>query len=159
MPRLLLLNAVLLLLCCSIYLGTGFSLVFFQFPLEPRLTVANYQLIFVAPVTAAIHFFTYMTIVMLICGAIMLATEWLSGLRWVPVVVLLAIVVATALTVWVIVPLNNELAAGVTDPARLKVIFHQWANLNRARFALWVIQWAAMAYWFYRLALKARADR
>jgi hypothetical protein len=79
MPRLLLLNDVLLLLCCSIYLGTGFSLVFFQFPLESQLTVANYQLIFVAPVTA--DFFTYMTVVMLICGAIMLATEWLSGLR------------------------------------------------------------------------------
>lgn len=159
MPRLLLLNDVLLLLCCSIYLGTGFSLVFFQFPLEPQLTVANYQLIFVAPVTAATRFFTYMTIVMLICGVIMLATEWLSGLRWVPVVVLVAIVVATALTVWVIIPLNNELAAGVTDAARLKTVFREWADLNRVRFALWVIQWAAMAYWFYRLALKARADR
>jgi hypothetical protein len=159
MPRPLLLNHVLLLLCCSIYLGTGFSLVFFQFPLERQLTVDNYQLIFVSPVTAATHFFTYMTIVMLICGAIMLATEWLSGLRWVPVVVLLAIVAATALTVWVIIPLNNELAAGVADPARLKTVFHEWANLNRVRFALWVIQWAAMAYWFYRLALKARADR
>jgi hypothetical protein len=159
MPRLLLINHVVLLLCCSIYLGTGFSLVFFQFPLEARLTVANYQLIFVAPVTTATHFFTYMTIVMLICGAIMLATEWLSGLRWVPVVVLVAIVVATALTVWVIIPLNNELAAGVTDPLRLKAIFHEWADLNRVRFALWVIQWAAMAYWFYRLALQARADR
>jgi hypothetical protein len=159
MPRLLLVNHVLLLLCCSIYLGTGFSLVFFQFPLETQLTLANYRLIFVEPVIAATHFFTYMTVVMLICGAIMLATEWLSGLRWVPVVVLVAIVVATALTVWVIIPLNNELAAGVTDPARLKAVFHEWANLNRLRFALWVIQWAAMAYWFYRLALKARADQ
>lgn len=159
MPRLLLLNDVLLLLCCSIYLGTGFSLVFFQLPLEPQLTVANYQLIFVEPVTAATRFFTSMTIVMLICGAIMLATEWLSGLRWAPAVVLIAVVVATALTVWVIIPLNNELAAGVTDPARLKTVFHEWANLNRVRFALWTIAWAAIAYWFYRMALKARADR
>jgi MFS superfamily sulfate permease-like transporter len=159
MPRLLLLNHVLLLLCCSIYLGTGFSLVFFQFPLEPQLTVDNYQLIFVAPVMAATHFFTYMTILMLICGLIMLATEWLSGLRWVPVLVLVGIVAATALTVWVIIPLNDELAAGVPDPARLKTVFHEWANLNRVRFALWGIQWATMAYWFYRLALKARANR
>jgi hypothetical protein len=30
---------------------------------------------------------------------------------------------------------------------------------NRVRVALWVIQWAAMAYWFYRMALQARADR
>ena len=159
MPRLLLLNHVVLLLCCSIYLGTGVSLVFFQLPLEPQLTIANYQTIFVAPVTAATHFFTYMTIVMLICAAIMLATEWLSGLRWPPAVVLIAVIAATALTVWVIIPLNNELAAGITDPARLKAIFHEWADLNRVRFALWIIQWAAVAYWFYRLALQARANR
>jgi hypothetical protein len=159
MPRLLLLNHIVLLLCCSIYLGTGVSLVLFQLPLEPQLTVANYYLIFVAPVTAATHFFTYMTIVMLICGLIMLATEWLSGLRWVPVVVLLGIIAATGLTVLVIIPLNDRLAARITDAAELKSVFHEWANLNRIRFALWIIQWTAMAYWFYRLAQLARADR
>lgn len=159
MPRLLVLNHVLLLLCCSIYLGTGFSLVFFQFPIEPNLTVDNYHMIFVEPVTAATRFFTYMTIVMLICAAIMLVTEWFSGLRWVPVVVLLGVIVATVLTMVVIIPLNKELAAGVTDPARLKIVFHDWANMNRVRVSLWAIQWAAMAYWFYRMALQARSDR
>lgn len=159
MPRWLLLNHVLLFLCCSIYLGTGASLVLFQFPLEPKLTVANYHLIFVEPVQNATHFFTYMTIVMLITAIVMLVTEWLSGLRWVPVVVLAAIILATALTIVVIIPLNNELAAGVTDPARLKVVFHRWANLNRIRVLLWVVEWGAMMYWFYRMALKARADR
>jgi MFS superfamily sulfate permease-like transporter len=159
MPRPLVLNHVILLLCCSIYLGTGVSLVFFQFPLESKLTVANYHLMFVEPVTTATHFFTYMTTVMLICAVIMLVTEWLSGLRWVPIVVLLAIILATVLTVVVIIPLNKELAAGVTNPARLKVVFHDWANMNRIRVSLWTIQWAAMAYWFYRMALQARADR
>ncbi len=159
MPRLLLLNHVVLLLCCSIYLGTGISLVFFQLPLEPQLTVGNYQMIFVAPVTAATHFFTFMTILMLICAAIMLATEWLSGLRWPPAVVLIAVIIATALTVWVIIPLNNELAAGIADPVRLKAIFHEWADLNRARCALWAVEWAATAYWFYRMALQARANQ
>lgn len=159
MPRLLLLNHVVLLLCCSIYLGTGVSLVFFQLPLEPQLTVDNYYLAFVPPVTAATHFFTWMTILMLICAVIMLATEWLSGLRWVPVVVLLGVIVATVLTIWVIIPLNDKLAAHITDPAALKAVFHKWADLNRIRFALWVVQWAALAYWFYRLALQARADK
>jgi hypothetical protein len=159
MPRLLVLNHVLLLLFCSIYLGTGVSLIFFQLPLEPKLTVDNYHLMFVEPVTNATRFFTYMTILMLITGVIMLITEWFSGLRWVPVVVLLGVILATVLTMVVIIPLNKELAAGVTDPARLKVVFGQWANMNRVRVALWAIQWAAMAYWFYRMALQARADR
>jgi hypothetical protein len=158
MPRLLALNHVLLLLCCSIYLGTGVSLLLVEFPLEPKLTVTNYYLILVEPVAAATRFFTSMTIVMLACAVIMLATEWFSGLRWVPVVVLLAIILATLLTILVIVPLNKELAAGITDPARLNTVLHQWANVNRVRVSLWAIQWAAMAYWFYRMTLQARAD-
>src|SRR4051812_31234879 len=92
MPRVLLLNHVILFLCCSIYIGTGVSLVFFQFPLEPRLTPDNYYLIFVEPVTNATRFFTVMTIVMLATGAVMLLTEWFTGIRWVPALVLLALI-------------------------------------------------------------------
>lgn len=76
-----------------------------------------------------------------------------------PVVVLLGVILSTALTMIVIIPLNKRLAAHIADPAELKSVFHQWANLNRIRFSLWVVQWAAMAYWFYRMALQARADR
>jgi hypothetical protein len=159
MPRLLLLNHVILLLCASIYLGAGIFLGFFMLPLEPKLTVDNYYMLFVEPVTAATHFFTYMTILMLICGVIMLATEWLSGLRWPPAVLLLGVIAATVLTETILFPLNTRLAAHITDPAALKTLFHQWANLNRVRISLWVIQWIAMAYWFYRMAWQARADR
>jgi hypothetical protein len=159
MPRLLLLNHVILLLCASIYLGTGIFLWFFQLPLEPKLTVDNYYLLFVEPVAAATRFFTYMTILMLICGVIMLATEWLSGLRWPPAVLLLGVIAATVLTETILFPLNTRLAAHITDPATLKTLFHQWANLNRVRISIWVIQWVAMAYWFYRMAWQARADR
>ena len=121
MPRLLLLNHVILLLCASIFLGAGVSLALFQFPFE-----------------SAPRFFGYMTVVMLICAVIMLATEWLSGLRWVPVVVLLAIIAAAVLSHFAIAPPGN------------------W---NRIRIALWALEWVVMAYWFYRMALQARADR
>lgn len=159
MPRLLLLNHCVLFLCCSIYLGTGVSLVFFQLPLEPLLTVDNYELIFVQPVENATSFFTYMTIVMLVTGVIMLATEWFSGLKWVPVIVLLGIVAATGVTVLMIFPVNQELGAGVTDSARFAELISEWASLNRLRASLWALQWFAMLYWFYALARRARADR
>ena len=142
MPRLLLLNNVVLLLCCSIYLGSGVSLA-----------------LFVAPLPASSHFFTVVTIVMLICGLIMLATEWLSGLRWVPVVVLAAVILATGLTMFAIIPLTNRIGAGTSDLTELKVMIERWGDLVRIRAALWTIEWVAMAYWFYRLALQARADR
>lgn len=160
MPRLLLLNHLVLLACCSIYLGTGLSLVLFQFPLEPRLTVDNYDLIFVQPVTLATRFFTGMTIVMLLAAAVMLVTEWFSGIAWVPLAVLAAIGTATLVTILAIIPhYNVPLAAHVSDPAELRRLLHGWMQLNRLRVGLWAIAWAAMAYWFYAMARKARADR
>lgn len=160
MPRLLLLNHVTLLACCSIYLGTGVSLVFFQFPLEPKMTVDNYYLIFVEPVTLATHFFTWMTIVMLTTGFVMLVTEWFTGIRWVPLVVLVTIGTATLVTVLVIIPnYNYRLAQHVADTAELRVLLEGWMALNRLRVVLWAVAWAAIAYWFYAMAWKARADR
>lgn len=159
MPRFLLANNALLFLCCSIYIGTGVSLVFFQFPIEPKLTVDNYALIFVEPVERATQFFTYMTLVMLVTGTIMLATEWLSGLRWVPVVVLAALVASTLLTIYFIFDYNAALGKGITDPEELKTTFAAWANLNRIRVSLWCIEWFAMMYYFYNLAFKGRMDR
>lgn len=159
MPRLLLLNNIVLFVCCSIYLGTGVSLVFFQLPLEPQLTVENYYLIFVEPVQYATSFFTNMTILMLITGLIMLASEWVSGLRWPPIIVLLGAIAGAVIGIVLIFPLNQELTAGVTDNARLAAIFEQWTDYNRIRALVWVVQWFAMMYYFYALALKARADR
>lgn len=159
MPRLLLLNNAVLMLCCSIYLGTGVSLIFFQFPMEPLLTPDNYHVIFVGPVQRATQFFTWMTIVMLITGVVMLATEWFSGLRWVPVVVLAALVASTLLTTQAIFVHNARLAEGIADPAELAEVFSKWATLNRMRVSLWVVEWLAMMAYFYVLAFKGRADR
>lgn len=159
MPRVLLLNHVVLLACCSIYLGTGVSLVFFQFPLEPQLTPDNYYLIFVEPVAAATRFFTVMTIVMLVTGLIMLATEWFSGIRWVPIVVLTAVIASTVLTMHYIFPFNARLGERVADPVELRQLLHDWMSLNRIRVGLWAVAWLAMAAWFTAMARKARADR
>lgn len=159
MPRSLLLNNAILMLCCSIYLGTGVTLVFFQLPLEPLLTPDSYYLVFVKPVQLATQFFTWMTVVMLVTGFIMLIGEWFSGIRWVPLVVLAGVIASTALTVLLIFDLNRELANGVSDPARLKALLHTWSGYNRIRAALWAVQWLAMMVWFYRLAQQARADR
>ncbi len=153
MPRLLLFNNAILMLCCSIYLGTGVSLVFFQFPVEPHLTPDNYALIFVGPVQRATEFFTYMTIVMLITGVIMLVTEWFSGLRWAPVIVLLALIASTLLTTQFIFVYNRELAAGIDDPARLAEVFSSWATLNRIRVSLWCVEWLAIMGYFFMLGL------
>ncbi|MES2940668.1 MAG: hypothetical protein V4864_23520 [Pseudomonadota bacterium] len=154
--RLLIANHVFLLLCASMYLGTGGSLVLFSFPLAPQLTPDNYYLQFVPQVQAATEFFTTMTKLMLAACLVMLWAEWRQPTRWVPVVVLLGVLAATGITLKWIIPLNTEMAAHITDAARLREVLDEWMRLNRIRVALWCVQWAALAWYFARWALRGR---
>jgi hypothetical protein len=120
MPRLVLLNNVLLFLACSILLGAGISLVL-QRPVA----------------SAAPPMLTALAIVMLVTGLVMLLSEWFTGIRIVPLIVLIALAGWTALP-WL--PLDQ-------------------AVRGRIAGALWTVQWAAMMVWFCTLSAQARADR
>lgn len=137
-----------LFLCTSIYLGTGVSLVLFSFPIAPKLTPANYYMQFVPQVQAATRFFTWMTSLMIALSIVMLVSEWRTKLRWVPITVLAGVVAATALTIILIFPHNQEMARGITDPERLKVVLGKWMSLNRVRVSIWAVQWLAMMFYF-----------
>lgn len=141
-------NATFLLLCTSMYLGTGWSLVLFQFPVASELTTETYYSHFVPQVEAATRFFTWMTIGMLVSGGVMTFTEWSGSYRWVPLVVLAGIVAATLLTTRYILPFNQRMKAGITDDGELHDILRRWTALNRVRVGLWTAQWAAMTVWF-----------
>lgn len=154
--QLLTFNHALLFLCTSMYLGTGWSLILFSFPIAPQLTPDNYYLQFVPQVAAATQFFTYMTVVMMVCAAIMIWAEWKTPQRWVPIAVLLGILAATGLTMWLIIPLNEEMAKHITDAVRLKQVLSEWMNLNRVRVGIWTFQWACMMYWFGHWAGRGR---
>lgn len=146
--KLLTLNHSLLFLCTSIYLGTGWSLVLFSFPVAPSLTPDNYYMQFVPQVTAATKFFTWLTLLMIVLAIVMLVAEWRSGLRWVPIVVLLGVLAATGLTMKFLLPLNQEMAAGITGQGRLNEVLSKWMSLNRVRVGMWTVQWLAMMIYF-----------
>jgi hypothetical protein len=148
-------NACLLFLCTSMYLGTGWSLVLFSFPIAPQLTVDNYFLQFVPQVQAATRFFTSMTAVMLLSAGVLAWRERRTGLRWYPLVVLLAVVVATLLTRIFIFPYNDEMAAGITSQARLTEVLDAWMRMNRVRVGLWTVQWVSMLGYFVHRLLRA----
>jgi DMSO reductase anchor subunit len=154
---LLAINHSFLFLCVSMYLGTGGSLILFSFPVVPQLTVDNYYLEFVPQVTTATAFLTWMTALMSAAGLVMAAAEWHHRLRWVPILVLLAITAATTLTLVALEPLNNEMASHITDPARLAAVLNRWMMLNRIRVTLWCVEWAAMMYYFATKYLAAAA--
>ncbi len=142
------LNAVLLLACTSMYLGTGWSLVLFQFPTARDLTPDNYYSHFVPQVEAATRFFTWMTMVMLVSGSVMTWTEWGQPAGWAPIVVLVGVVAATLLTTQFILPYNRRMKAGITDHDELHDVLRRWMTLNRVRVGLWTVQWIAMVIWF-----------
>ena len=153
-------NALVLLACTSMYFGTGWSLVLFSFPMAPQLTPATYAIPFVMPIAEATRFFTPLTGVMLASCALMLWGEWRTGYRWVPVVVALAVVAASLITTRAIFPLNDIMAAGITDQARLDDVLARWMRLSRIRNMLWTLEWLTMAAYFAHKALRApRAAR
>jgi len=155
-PRLLIANHVFLLLCASMYLGTGGSLVLFSFPLAPELTPENYYLQFVPQVQAATEFFTTMTKLMLVAVLVMLWAEWRQPTRWVPIAVLLCVLAATGLTVKFILPLNAAMAGHIRDAAELRRVLDEWMQLNRIRVGLWCVQWGALAWYFARWTCRSR---
>jgi hypothetical protein len=140
--------AAVLFLCVSMYLGTGWSLLLFTFPIAPQLTVQNYYMQFVPQVEAATKFFTYMTMLMLLVGGVLIWAEWGTAFIWQPIIVLLGIVAATLLTTSRILPLNKLMKDGIKDPAQLRDILARWMGLNRIRVGLWTVQWAAMMWYF-----------
>jgi len=146
--RLLILSHSILFLCASMYLGTGWSMVLFSFPIAPHLTPNTYYDVFVPEVAAATTFFKRMTELMIILCIVMIIAEWKTGLLWLPIVVLLAVFAATGLTLKYIFPLNAAMTKGITDASELQATLSHWIYLNKIRVALWTVQWAAMMIYF-----------
>ncbi len=140
-------NNLFLLLCVSIYLGTGVSLVLFQYPNADKLTPDNYYDQFVPQVTAATKFFTVVSTLMLISGALMIAFEPVNWERIFPAIVEAAVVAATVLAVFWELPLNKKMAAHIQDQGALDAVLSEWMKINWIRFSLWSVQWVGMVLW------------
>ncbi len=154
-PIALLTNSCFLFLTTAMYLGTGWSMWLFQFPVAPHLSPANYYWVFVPQVAAATRFFTVMTWLMIASSLVMLWAEWKDSLRWVPIVVLAGVLAATGLTIWFIFPYNDAMTAGIKDPVELQSVLANWIKLNRVRVLIWSVQWGAMMFYFARNARAA----
>ena len=141
-------NNLFLFLCTSMYLGTGWSLVLFSFPIASTLRTDTYYNQFVPQVQAATKFFAVMTTLMIGAAIVMLVAEPDSSYRILPIIVLAGVVAATALTIIFILPYNRKMKAGIHDEDELRTILREWMKYNRIRVGLWTVQWLAMAVWF-----------
>lgn len=147
--HLLTFNKVLLFASISMYFGTGWSLIFFSFPIAPQLTTEDYYNHFVPQVEAATQFFTWMTLIMMLCCTIFIIEKWRSPEKWYPIGVFILIIIATLLTTTFIFPYNEKMSTGIQDQTELQEVLGKWMNLNILRVSLWTIQWLLiMAYFF-----------
>jgi Mn2+/Fe2+ NRAMP family transporter len=144
----LILDASVLLLCASMYLGTGWSLVLFSFPGRRELTVDNYYEQFVPPVERATRFFTWMTVVMIGTAIVLIVAERASAYVIAPAIVLAGVLAATGLTLKFILPYNKRMKAHITDNAELQSVLGKWMLLNWIRTSLWTVQWIAITTYF-----------
>jgi hypothetical protein len=146
--KLHLLNDSLLFMAVSIYFGTGWSTAIFQFPIMPLMTVDNYVLHFIPQIDAATNLFTFLVTLMVVTCLVMIVREWRTSFRWVPILVLLAVVGATSLTVFVVFPVNDILRNGITDQAQLNGVISRWKRLTEIRVGIWSFEWVVMMFYF-----------
>jgi hypothetical protein len=143
-----LLNNSLLFMGASIYFGTGWSTAIFQFPVMALMTPDNYYLHFIPQIDAATNFFTFLVTLMVVTGMVMTVGEWKTRFRWIPIVVLLAVIGATCLTYFVVFPVNDILRAGVKDQQQLASLIDRWKMLTQVRVGIWSLEWALMMFYF-----------
>jgi hypothetical protein len=149
MNDLVVLDALLLFACASMYFGTGWSLVLFSFPGRASLTRANYHDQLMGPGHRATRFFTWMTVVMLGLAVVLAIAEWGEWTIVFPLLALAGVVAATLLTTRFIFAYNKALDEGVESEQELQEVLGRWMRLNVIRTLLWTFQWLAVAAWFF----------
>jgi hypothetical protein len=102
----------------------------------------------VPQVAAATTFFTILVPLMCLICLVMIKAEWHTRFRWVPIVVLLAILAASSVTYFLIFPINREMAAHISDPAPLSIAIGKWVQYTWYRVGLWSLEWVTLMYYF-----------
>jgi len=153
--KLLLLDYSLLFFGASYYLGIGWSTAITQFPVMPQLNVSNYYLHFVPQVAASTSFLYVLVPLMFIACGVMLVAEWRTGRRWIPLVILAALITSSCITYFLIFPINRALSAGVTDPARFSELINGWVRFTWYRIPLWTTEWVCMMCYFAQRTYEA----
>jgi len=153
--KLYVLSNALLFMAVSIYFGTGWSTAIFQFPVMPLMTVENYSLHFIPQIDAATSFFTFLVTLMAITCVVMIVGEWRTRFRWIPILLLLAVIGATSLTQFLVFPVNDVLRNGITSQAQLMEVIVRWKTLTWVRVAIWSFEWALMMFYFAAIAYRS----
>jgi hypothetical protein len=143
------LNNAYIFFCASVYLGMFWTLHFFWFPHYPEtLTVSNYYDAIIPQTETATKYFFVTIPIMSVCLVVMLIAEWRTKFRWVPLAWIPGLGIPVVIQQKFIEDINGQFKAGITDPAKLKVLLEDWMFWNDVRFYILTTMWCITMYYF-----------
>ena len=140
-------NHTLLMFGATVYMGVLWALHYFWYPSWEVMDVENVQDHFILPTSAATDFFTIVVPIMFLTSIIMIWREWKTKFRWHAIIGLLGVIGATFVGQFLIIPVNESIAAGV-DQAQLTELLNEWMVLNDIRWTIINIMWLALMIYF-----------
>lgn len=145
---LLAINNAYLFFGTTVYVGVLWALHFFWYPSWSVMNLGNVQDHFILPTSAATDFFTIVVPLMFLTNVILIVMERKTWLVWLAVVALLGITTSTVVGQVLIIPINETIAAGLTDPTELADLLQRWMFLNDVRWVAMTIMWLALMVYF-----------
>jgi len=147
--KLLIGNAAYLLFGTTVYVGVLWALHFFWYPSWRVMTIAAAEDHFVAPTSAATKFFTVVVPLMFVTNLVLAWSERKHRRFLVAALVaLIGITGSTFVGQLFIIPINQEVHRGVSDPAHFSALMQRWMFLNDIRWVLMSVMWIALVYYF-----------
>ncbi len=146
---LLAINHGFLMFGVTIYVGVLWALHYFWYPSWEVMTVDVVQDHFINPTSAATDFFWIVVPLMFLTNAVMIWKEWKTKMRWAAIVALLCLIAASYVGQVHIIPVNDEIAQGLLNPAQLSEKLSLWMTLNDIRWIIMSAMWLVMMYYFY----------
>jgi len=145
-----------LLLPAAFYMGTGLSIILFQYRTTGTATGAkNFVDSFISPVKMAIRTFTILSTLMMVGSAGLAIAEWHSARKWLPIAYFLTVAGAATYTIKIMFPINHKLAAS-PDDAEFHRLVALWKRRHNIRAVIWSSEIFYMITWLVLLARKGR---
>ncbi len=141
-------SSAYLLFGATVYVGVLWALRFFWYPSWEVIDVASVQDHFINPTSAATDFFWIVVPIMFVANGIMIFLERKTRHRWTFVVALAAISGASYIGQQLIIPVNETIAQGITDQARLTEYLTDWMKYNDWRWMVMNVMWLALVYYY-----------
>jgi hypothetical protein len=132
----------------SVYMGLWWALHVIWYPSWRAVKLDSVQEHFINPIDHAITFFTILVCIMSVTNIIMIIVEWKTKFRWLSIITLILLFIVTYLFKSSILPVINEIRAGLPNQEALAVKMKEWMFLNDVRWAFYSVIWALFMFYF-----------